>query len=340
MLLKGRIFLAFLVCALMSDAYAQLRPFPEKSGFNGFVNLGAGVLRGESNLIAGTKFGDVSKATIPSIFAKPDTETTGVPIVNFEVAYTFATKRTQIFVGNLLEDFLRFDFTTQLGARYQFRDKSILAASFVSSSIPAEVWADPYVANQERQDTDRTSRGIRLTFGRIAGTGLQLQYTQREIRIDDELSGLTQLGLPFQQAALLDREGDLQRLQVTYYFEVGKRHRLAPALWFTREDLDGEAMANDLTELYLTYLYFGERFNFVTNVGFGTADYEKTNPIYGRKRDDDRAVLSFTVFDKKLFGDKAKWWGSLSVAGFSEDANIDFYDQTMAVLTLSAFRLF
>ncbi len=341
--LKYAMAFAFLVC-LMSDSYAQLRPLPEKSGFSGYVNLGAGALRGKSNVIAGTRFGDISKETIPSIFAKPDAETIGTPVVNFEVAYTFAAKRTQVFLGNLLEDFLRFDFATQLGVRHQFRDKSIFAAGLLTSSIPTEVWADPYVENQKRDETDRTSSGIRLTFGHIAGTGLQLQYTQRKIEIDDELSGLTQLvpssRLSAQQAALLDREGDLQRLQVTYFFKLGERHRLAPALWFTREDLDGEAMANDLIELYLTYLYGGQRFNFVGNLAFGTADYEKTNPIYGRKRDDDRTVLSFTVFDKKLFGENAKWWGSLTVAAFSEDANIDFYDTEMAVLTLSAFRLF
>lgn len=341
MLLKCGVVFAFLVCALMSNAYAQLRPLPEKSGFSGFVNLGAGALRGESNLIAGTRFGEISKETIPSIFAKPDAESTGVPIVNFELTYTFAPRRTQLFFGNLLEDFVRFDFATQLGARYQFRNKTIFAGSLLTTSVPAEVWADPYVANQPRQDTDRTSTGVRLTLGRIAGTGLQVQYTQREIKIDDELSGLTGgLGLSPQQVALLDREGDLQRLQLTYYFKLRERHSLAPALWLTREDLDGEAMANDLTELYLTYLYNGKRFNFVGNVGIGTADYEKTNPIYNRKRDDDRTALSLTVFDKKLFGANAKWWGSLTVAGISEDANIDFYDTKMTVLTLSVFRLF
>ena len=339
-LLKYAMAFAFLVC-LLSDSYAQLRPFPEKSGFSGYVNLGAGALRGKSNVIAGTRFGaSISKETIPSIDAKPDAETTGVPLVNFELNYTFATKRTQVFLGNLLEDFLRFDFATQLGVRHQFRDKSIFAASLLSTSIPAEVWADPYVENQKRDETDRTSNGIRLIFGRIAGTGLQLEYTQRKIEIDDELSGLTQLGLSAQQAALLDREGDLQRLRVTYYFKLNERNSIAPALWFTNEDLDGGAMANDLIEIYFTHLYNGKRFNFVTNVAFGTADYDKVNPIYGRKRDDDRTVLSFTVFDKKLFGENAKWWGSLTVAAFSEDANIDFYDQDMAVFGLSAFRLF
>ncbi len=337
---KQRVFVAFLLCAVMSDTYAQLQSLPEESGVSGFVNLGAGVIRAKSNLIAGTSVGDIGHEIIPSINAQPDARTSGVPIINFEVAYTWGPKRTQVFFGNLLEDFLRFDFATQLGVRHQFRNKTILTAAFLFTSVPTEVWDDPYVANAPRRETDRTSNGGRLTLSRIGGSGFQLQYSQREDKLDLELSGRTQLGLPPAQAALLDRNGDQKRLELAYFFPIGERNRLAPALWFTDFDLDGKAMANDLVELQITHLYFGERFNFVTNFSVGTADFDAVNPIYGIKRDDDRVGLSFAVFDKKLFGANAKWFGVLTVAGFKDDSNIDFYDTDIALLSLSAFRRF
>jgi len=318
----------------------QLQSVPEETGVSGFVNLGTGVIRAKSNLIVGTSVSDIGHEIIPSIFAKPDARTSGVPIINFEVAYTWGPKRTQVFLGNLLEDFLRFDFTTQLGVKHQFRNKTILAAAFLFTSVPTEVWDDPYVENAPRRETDRESNGGRLTLSRIGGSGFQLQYSQREDELDLELSGRTQLGLPAPQAALLDRNGDQRRLEASYYFQIGERNRLVPALWFTDFDLDGKAMANDLVELQISHLYIGQRFNFVTNFSVGTADFDAVNPIYGIKRDDDRVGLSFAVFDKKLFGANAKWFGVLTVAGFKDDSNIDFYDTDIALLSLSAFRRF
>lgn len=337
---KQGVFVIFLLWAMMGDTYAQLLQVPEKSGFSGFINIGAAGVRAKSNLIAGNSVADIGNETIPSIFAKPESKSDGIPIINFEVAYTWGPKRTQVFLGNLLEDFLRFDFTSQLGVRHQFRDSSVIAVSFTSSSLPAEVWADPYVKDQKRQKTDRTAKGGRITFSRIGGSGLQLQYTQRKVEIDDELSGLTQLGLPAQQAALLNREGDLKRLEAAYFFKFGERHRLVPALWFTQADLDGGATAYDLVEVQISYLYNGPRFNFVTNFSVGTAEYDEVNPIYGRKQDDDRRGVSFAVFDKKLFGANAKWFGVLTVAAFKEDSDIDFYDSDIALLSLSALRRF
>ncbi len=324
----------------MSEALAQLNPIPEEAGLSGFVNLGVGAISGKSNLIAGNSLGDIGSDPIDSIFAKPDSESTGIPLVNFEVAYTFGGKRTQVFAGSSLEDFIRYDFATQLGVRKQFRDTSILSVGYLFSSIPAEVWADPYVANVPREETDRTSNGVRVAWGRIGGTGFELQFTAREIEVDDEFSGLTGgLGLSAPQVALLDREGDLRRFKVTYFFKIGEKQRLGPALVFADHDLDGEAMAHDRTGVEITHFYTGRRFLFITNVGFSSGDYDAVNPIYLDKRDDDRIGASFTVFDKKFFGE-SKWWGAATLSFFDEDSDIDFYDTEIALIGVSAFRRF
>ncbi|MFQ5937404.1 MAG: DUF2860 family protein, partial [Acidiferrobacterales bacterium] len=301
----------WVLCVLVgftSKIFAQqvdVGTIPKESGVSGFVNLGAGVIRAKSNLIAGNSVADIGHEIIPSIFTQADARTDGIPIINLEVAYTWGPKRTQVFFGNLLEDFLRFDTATQLGVRHQFRNKTIFAASFLFSSIPTKVWDDPYVANVPRRETNRTSNGGRLTLSRIGGSGLRLRYSQREVKLDLELSGRTQLGLPLPQAALLNRNGDYRRLDVSYVFRVGKRNILTPALWFSDFDLDGKAMAHDLAEFQITHIYSGPRFNFVTNAVIGTADFDAVHPIYGVTRDDDRVGLSFAVFDKKLFGANA-----------------------------------
>ncbi len=336
MSLLKRVWLVCLLSGLMSEALAQLNPIPEEAGVSGFVNLGAGAISSKSNVIAG----DIGSDPIDSIFAKPDSESSGIPLADFEVAYTFGGKRTQIFAGSLLEDFVRFDFASQFGVRKQFRNDSILSVGYLFSSVPAEVWADPYVANIARDETDRDSNGVRIRYGRIAGTGLELTFTAREIELDDELSGLTGgLGLTAPQIALLDREGDQLQFKIAYVFDVGEKSQLVPDLTFTDFDLDGEAMAHDRTGVEITHFYNGDRFLFITNVGLGSGDYDAVNPIYLDKRDDDRIAISYTVFDKKFFGE-SKWWGSATIAFFDEDSDIDFYDTEIAFLGVSAFRLF
>lgn len=54
----------------------------------------------------------------------------------------------------------------------------------------------------------------------------------------------------------------LKKLPTSFYqrdsiFNFAERHRLAPAFIFTKEDLDGDAMAGDIYDFQLTYGYFG-----------------------------------------------------------------------------------
>jgi len=333
-----KVLLLAVVGGCASAAHA-LEKIPEEPGFSGFVNVGAGVVSAESNMIAGNDFGDVGKDTIDSLFDSPDSESDAIPVLNFELAYTFTNTRTQVYAGNLLEDFLRFDFSTLLGVRHEFADDSIVALSYVFTGFPTDVWADPYVVNRKREETDRTSRGGRLTWDRILGSRLQLEYTYRDIEIDDELSGRTQLGLTAEQAELLSREGDHHRAEVLYVFNIGENQTLVPALLYGNYDLDGEAMSHDRYSVQLTHTYHRDRFRLLTNVFFGTAEYDEDNPIYLEERDDDRYGLSFTTFHHEIFGLK-DWTGVVNIAGYIEDSNIDFYDTQMLLFTLSGLYRF
>lgn len=132
-------------------------------------------------------------------------------------------------IGNLLEDYLRLDFTTQAGIRQELPDGSILGAGYVFNAIPTEVWEDPYVAGRRRKKTDRRASGLRFTYDKILRTNLQVEFTWRKTNVDDELSGRTYLGLPADQAERLDRESNQYQLEVLYAFKFGEKHFLVPA---------------------------------------------------------------------------------------------------------------
>lgn len=315
-----------------------LEPIPTEDGFSGYINMGVATIKGKTNMIAGNSLGDISGRVINSLNNDADSESDTMPLINAEVAYTFAASRTQVYFGNQLEDFIQFDFSTLLGIRHELSDKSLVAASYVFSSIPTEVWSDPYLINQRRSQTDRNSNGLRLEWDKIAGTGVGLQYTYRNIDLDDELSGQS-LALTAQQMALLDREGKVHNVEFRYRLNMGNGHLLQPKVNYTKRDLDGRAMSSNEWGLGLTHIYDAEHYSFITNLDWADADFDKTNPIYNKTRNDNRFGGSLTAVYKKPFG--LKDWNLLgSAAYYDSDSNINFYNTNIKFFSVSTLYRF
>ena len=340
----SRIIIALLILSVggffgATPAYS-MPPIPQESGFSGFINLGAGAVTAKSNMIVGNNLTTIGNKRIDSLTDSADSVNDFIPLISGELAYTFASTRTQLYLGNSLEDFIRFDTASLAGIRQELPDESIVALSYVSNLIRTEVWADPYVVGQDRTKTDRTSSGLRLGYAKILGSDFEMQFTWRNIELDDERSGLTQLGLAPDQAKLLNREGDSYEIEVLYPFRFKQgKHLLAPALSYRRMELDGEAMANNHYQGQLTYAYFGNPFSISSNLIFAVADSDKTNPIYQEKREDVIYGLSLSVFYRDFLDAQG-----LSLVGtaasFRSDSNIDFYDSTIGLFGLSVLYRF
>ena len=322
----------------LSGAASAIEPIPTEPGWSGFVTVGVGALSAETNMVAGIdRYGiEVGSATINSLSAKPESKSTGIPQVNLNLNYTFSTQ-TQLFLGNTLENIVQFDTAAILGVRQQFADKSILELSFVSTPFisPVQVWQDPYVVGVARQETDRFSRGPRIEYDKILGSGFGVRYTQRKTEIDEELSGTTQLGLPGAQAALLSREGDTKHAQVSYRFPRAGRNLFELRLGVLKEDLDGKAMSGDQYEAQLTHVYLGERFTIASNLFLARQDYDAVNPVFNMTREDDYWGVGFILFDRKIFNSK-NWFGQVTLVYHNQTSNIDFYEATSTIAAVGA----
>jgi len=322
-----------IILALICGPVAAFEQIPKESGFDGFVRLGGGYSWVKSNMVAGTDLGDVGQRKINSLTDSPDSKSGGVPQFDWNVKYTFASTRTQLIAGSRLEDIFRFDATTQAGVRQEFNSLGILGASLVFTTLPTEVWKDPYVVNDGRKRTDRTSAGVLLAWERMFNSNFEVDYTYRSIDIDKERSGdaLVAAGtLTGSQQDRLKRKGDEHQVRGAYFFEIGEKHLVSPQLIFNYNDLDGDAMKNYLTDFQLTYAYFGPKFGLSMTGFIGYADYDKKNPIYGKTQDDTRygvgALGSWkNPFGWKPFGiDKFRLYSQ--VGYFVSDSNIDFYE--------------
>ena len=306
---------------------------PETSGFSGFVLGSVANVNVASSLLArGAPFmDDVGSARIESIFDAPSSiSSPGVPVTG-EINYTFASTRTQVFFGNRLEDLLRLDVVFGLGVRQQIGAAGILAVSYMITPLDLESWADPYVEGEDRRATELDLPGFRIRWGEIFETGLELTVTDRFYTYQNESSGdwlIDQGRLDPEQQSLLDREGDILKIQALYRFKV-KRHRFEPAIQWEDDYHRGAAIANTGYRLKLTYVYVSPKVIIDANLIYGVRKAKETNPIYGELLDADRMGAAFMAFfPVKRYTSSVL---NVLVGGevFRENANIDFYDSSI-----------
>jgi hypothetical protein len=329
-----------LILLLGVNLAIALDPIPKESGFSGFIRPSVGYLNYKSNMVASFLGYDLSDKKTKSLNDDPDSQSNVLVTAPFSLQYTFASTRTQIFLGTDLTDLIRFDYSQQFGVKQEIGRLGLLQGGILFSGVPAKVWRDPYVVDKNRDDTSRTSNGVRIAWDRIFGSQLQLQYTYRKIEVNNESSG-NFLGLTRAEKNLLERDGDRHIGEVVYRFRLGKKHTLNPAFIYSYNDRDGDAMKNDAYDFQLTYGYRGDTFTFTGNASIGQADYDDRNPIYDKKQDDDRYGINGTLYyknpwDWRLFGSNPM---NLFVgAAFVEtDSNIDFYDQDAIMINGGVF---
>lgn len=326
------------IAMVVAGNAAAVDKIPAESGLGGFITVGASHTRFSSNMISGTDLGDIGNERIDSLTDSPDTESSTSGFFTGELNYTFADTRTQLFLGNSLEDLVRYDLAFQGGVRQEISDKGILSAAVLFSAIPTNVWADPYVIGQDRIETERESAGGRIGWAAVMGTGLEVNISHRSIEIDNEKSGEF-LNLSAADAARLSREGDQFTLDVSYKYDLGQGHSFIPKIKYNNFDLDGAAMERDRIDLELAYAYLSRQYSLVSTLVYGKSDHDGVNPIYNKKEEVDSFGMTLTGFYHQPFGLKG-WSAMASIAGVKADSNIDFYDADVANLVLGMLYRF
>jgi len=324
--------------------YAQaLTSIPTTSGWGGFILVGSGYISMQTNLVAS---GPVSLGrpsgykNIESIFSSPVTKSYLGALFPTEINYTFAKSKTQLFLGNRVEDLIRMDIPFSLGVRQELKDSSILAFQVITTPN-VSLWKDPYAENVDRENTNIILPGVRLTWGRIFKTGLELAASYRFLNLDAERSGealIQQNRLNPDLQHLLNREGKLLRLQALYALKIN-RHRIEPVIQYNSEFLDGEAMATKGYVFRVNYLYPTRKVIFDVNLNFGSRKAQAVNPIYNERFDAVRYGGVFAAFVPIKLG-KSNRWSVFTLAEYlTEDSNINFFDaQSYAILGGLSYR--
>lgn len=330
-------------CTLAASTQAASVNIPKESGFSGFVNLGVGGVSVESNMLASIFSGrvDIGDRQVDSLNNSPASSEGGaIPVINFELSYTFGDTGTQVHLGNLLEDYLSMDMTTIAGVRQDVGLAGQIGGSYRNNTVNTEVWQDPYLTDARRRDTDRTNEGFRLYWQQFMSSGLEFRYTYSEVEIDNELSGQS-LALTPEQRQLLSREGDIDNFALLYEFSSrDRKHIIEPQLAWIDRDLDGDAMANDGVRASINYIYrHSDHWRWVVNASYGDYDYKEANPIYDYEDKSNHYGVSLSTFYSGAFGLK-NWTFNATVGYYEQDNDLDFYDAEVGVIALGMLRRF
>ncbi len=300
-----------------NSAYADLGAIPKQSGWSGFLLGGINVIDYQSNFYSGND----DHSTIAGLDG-PQSSSTVAPLLNADIRYTFADTRTQLFLGNLIQDAIRFDFTQQLGLRQELGDKGIVGGSLVFSAMPTEQWSDPYAVGVARSSTDINSTGARASWDKIWGSNFNASLTTRNIDVDEERSG-SQYGA--ETAAKLDRNGKIHALELSYQWRFAPGQVLEPALIYRDADLDGSAQRYKQSGIQLTYAKRGPQWSLVNNLYLGQSNYDEANPLFGQYADADEFAANVIFFWHNLFGVSALS-ATASAAYAKSSSDISFYD--------------
>ena len=288
----------------------------------------------ESHFISGSRLQEFGEEEIDSLVDKPDPVRDLVPFLKGEIGYRFAGSQTYLSAGHSLEDVLRFDFTASIRLNQGLGGAGFLGVELIAG-LPVRVWEDPYVSGETRDATDREARGARLTWSRIGGSGLEIEITTGSIEIEKERSGRF-LGLTGAEQRLLERDGLMHQIRVSYLIRPSRRHVLAPRATFQIQDRDGEAVAHDIAGFDIAYVYSGEKATVTVTAYAESIRYGQEHPIYGEKPDAVGMGASFILlFPSWLPG---QWSAGFAGAASTENSVVDFFDASVTSFALTTAR--
>lgn len=316
-----------------------LDPVGDEKGWSGFVNLGGGFGSIETNFLSevqGFDLGD-ERVTDPG---SPDDEDIALPSGGFEVGYNFDNGKTRVLLNNAVLDITNVELAFEVAVRHDFGNIGTMQlAGLTTAGSSIKAYQDPYQLGVSRQDTDMDSGGARFTWDKMFGSNFEVDAVFRDRNIDDENSGVS-LGLTQPERDLLDRQGDIVRVEAGYLFELeGGKHQLRPFAAYLDYDLDGDAMSQDGFEVGVSHTYTSSKLVWKNNLSYASLDGDADNPIFGDANDADRYTIGTRLMFPGAFGWK-NWMPSVAAFYHDEDSDVDFNDMSVWMVSGSLFRRF
>ncbi len=310
----------------------------DQPGLSGFVQFSGSYFNFRTNTISGFLKNGISETTTYSLYENPNSQQLYSVLGAIELRYTFPKRKYQLYFGGSLLDVVRMDMVQQLAIRRLLVNNGFISVGVLGATIPVAVWEDPYVVGIERIETNRNSIGMRFEWSNILNSNFTFQYDIRNNKIEERSGDF--LGLLSEEKNLLDRNGSLHRLEISYYKKYGEQHIIIPALVIEYKNTKGEAKRGYGIGLDVSHVYTNNRLTLATNLSGGIRKYRTSNPIYDKRQTNIEYGFTESVFFRLNNNPRAILLLNTSLAYLLSDSNIDFHTQSGFLVQLGILLRF
>ena len=309
---------AVLALALPCAALAQGQP--PQSGFSAEVTVGVAVVSSADNLSP-----DGSKSTLTSLDQKATSTTKVLPALLPELSYHFGVDGRSAWYFKMIPatDEAGF-FAPTTGLRHALPGIATLDAGIFYLPM-VEVYKNPYLVGERRQESDVLSWGGYLAADDIAGTPLRLQAALLTADVDDD-----QLARLFPSLA---RDGEIYELTVGYGLLQGQPLSLTPRLSLRKGEVDGEANSFTKVKAEVAGMYIAGRLFLMPSLYYSRSEYDEKHPVFDSTRRDNGYGANLLAKYQGLMD--IEHLGVLAIVGYGiGDSSENFYDSEALVCGL------
>jgi hypothetical protein len=312
------ILMSCLLLSLSFEALSQLQR-PKESGFSGDILIGAVYLDKASLMNAGD-----NNQVLTSFNDKAESDQRLLPGLMGNAYYTFDSLIDQVYVGVSRTKVTEGQFSPEMGYRKLLDGRSSLTLAYIPSLISSDTYSDPFVLNNERDETEQSLSAVRAKWESILNTGLSLELAYGELDIEKEKSG-TYLELSQTEKNSLKRSARFGYASVEIQLPITKGIFLSPSIYAVDRVAEGDAYTYQAAGVELGFFAASGRHKLSANVRVANFSYDISNPVFNKQRDDRKYSAFIGYFYKKPFGWKNT---TFTVIGNyrNMESNIDFYD--------------
>ena len=120
----------------------------------------------------------------------------------------------------------------QAGCSQNLKNNSVIGVS-AKYKYDESIWENPFITDQNREDTDVDIYVFDIFVERIAGSSLNIDYSFETVNVDHDLLG--------DQYNELKRDGFIHSLSMGYTFMPGANNIIVPSLQYAITDFDGKS---------------------------------------------------------------------------------------------------
>lgn len=194
---------------------------------------------------------------------------------------------------------------------------------FFYGELSKEVWKDPYIVGQDREETWATEFGAVLGWSEIGGTPVEVEYGVELRTVGMDVSGMNNPSL--------DRDGTLHRAELAWHEALPGDFSVRPSLTVERGDYEGGALSYQGSGAALEIGYEGRALVIESRFAAGSRSFDMEHPIFASTRQDDSASAYLMARVPGAF-DRESVSLMAGLVWESTESNITFYDAEGSLL--------